>query len=927
MSGKRAFFETESNELRHRVNGFLKTLLPLTLLLGVLALSYGAFQSNNWAENQSVRERMNIDLGAIAVTQELDSVYSDLLVLARHNRFAKGVTPQLEQYLKVFSEEKALYDQIRLLSLDGNEILRVDYVGGKALIRKRSELQNKAGRYYFKEGILLQKGEVYISPLDLNMESGMIEYPHKPMIRFVTPLFDGAGKKQGLLILNYSASRLLERFRSVVVNISDHSMIVNRDGYWLSHPDSSREWGFMFGSEDRFAVENGEQSWRQVISSAEGQFDTDNGLVTFSTVWPLKSVRNRITVSPSSGSTARQDYIDGYYWKIISHLPKASFDIARNETLTQVFIVLVPIYLVSIIISWILARYKVERRRAESELRLAASVFEHMSEGILITDRKAIIRSVNPAFTRITGYQRCEAVGQTPSILQSGRHGPDFYREMWAKLSGQGSWEGELWNKRKSGEFYPERLSIVAIRQPGTEMVTAYAALLRDISVEKSLQDQLVRHAHYDNLTGLANRLLFKDRLNQAMTESQRRGDLFALMFIDLDRFKSINDTFGHDAGDEVLRQVSSRIGKAVRKSDTVARLGGDEFIVILKNVRRTDDARIVGGNLVHVIEEPVSYAGHELVVGASIGITVYPADGGNADTLLQNADIAMYQSKQDGRSSFHFFSDHMNSLVKVKLEIEHELRKAIGNGQLSLHYQPIVDIETQTVISAEALLRWTHPEMGDISPSVFIPVAEESGIIGQIGDWVFRETARQIRAWLDQGEPRIRISVNLSCRQLHLGFGSDHVADILDEYQLTGEDITFEITETTMMENSEASLAWMASFRELGSELSIDDFGTGYSSLGYLKRFPVNNVKIDRSFIQGITTDREDQTLTRAIIAMAESLGLGVIAEGVENQGQLEMLERMAGGRIKIQGFHFSKPLPADEFIEFTRSFNARVV
>lgn len=914
---------------RRKFTEFVRILFPWTLLLALLVALYATIQNESRTDSLQVREELNIGLGGRAVIQELDSVLSDLLAVSRNSWLSvsggiNGIDDHFVHTLKVFSEEKGLYDQIRVIDMNGDEIMRIDHRQGEAHVRPASELQNKADRYYFKESVTLERGEVFISPLDLNMEHGEIERPLKPMIRFVTPVFDNLGGKRGVLVLNYYATRLIERFRSAVANIADHAMIVTNEGYWIAHPDPDREWGFMLNRDERYMNDHGMDVWKRIASSETGQFYSGDGLHTYSTVWPLKTVGHGVESGGESSHIRRQNYVDGYYWKMISHVPQAALDDHRYEILGQIFIVAVPLYLLLIGICWILASQKVEQKRIQTDLRLAASVFEQVTEGVLITDDKNIIRSVNPAFTRITGYTQDEVVGCKPSILSSGKQGKTFYQEMWVQLARHGCWEGEIWNKKKSGEVYPERLSIVAINKERSSGVAAYAALFQDITEEKVLQNRLIKHAHFDNLTGLANRLLFMDRLDQAVTESSRRGDTFALMFIDLDRFKVINDTIGHDAGDEVLRQVSLRISQVVRQSDTVARLGGDEFTVILKNLVNNGDAAIVGEKIIEVVAKPVNIDGQDVFIGSSIGITVFPDDGTDVETLLRNADLAMYQSKQSGRSQYHFFSNKLNSFTRQKLEIEQELRKAIENRDLSLHYQPIIDPRHQSISSAEALLRWNHAEKGMISPDIFIPVAEETGLIEQIGEWVMYEAVRQAKEWTDLGLPKFSTSVNLSSRQLRLGFNRAFVEKVLDEHGLATEHIMFEITETAMMEDSDASLKWLDSLRELGIKISIDDFGTGYSSLGYLKRFPVDVVKIDRSFIKNITTDRDDQSLTRAIIAMADSLGLAVVAEGVENATQLDLLTDMAEFGIKIQGFHYSKPLPADEFVQFVRSFQA---
>lgn len=553
-----------------------------------------------------------------------------------------------------------------------------------------------------------------------------------------------------------------------------------------------------------------------------------------------------------------------------------------------------------------------DRKRAEEQLRMNATVFDTTSEGIIITDENNRIKSVNPAFTRITGYETEEVIGRNPSILSSGRQDSAFYRKLWNQLLNYGSWTGEIWNRRKDGSVYPEWLSLVAIKNPD-DSVKEYVAVFSDITRRKQNEEQIRRQAHFDALTGLPNRFLLFDRLDQAIISARREEWIMAMLFIDLDRFKSVNDTMGHPAGDDLLKGAAERLSRAVREADTVARFGGDEFVVLLQDLSELNAAAIVADKILHELSQPFLLNGRELFIGASIGITLYPNDGDDAATLLRNADMAMYQAKDAGRNRYQFFTPSMQEQVREQVELEHDLRFALEQNQLELHYQPILQAGNLDTSSVEALIRWKHPQRGYVSPETFIPLAEETGMIGNIGKWVIRTACLQVKSWHDAGHP-IGVSINLSGRQRELGFSHWDLASILKETRLPRSSLTLEITEGVLLDNSEEVISWLTAIRNLGVSLSIDDFGTGYSSLSYLKRFPLDTLKIDRAFIGDITEDQDNASLVDAILAMAESLKLKVVAEGVETRQQASFLaDRKCD---YFQGYFFSKPLPAPELL-----------
>jgi len=557
-----------------------------------------------------------------------------------------------------------------------------------------------------------------------------------------------------------------------------------------------------------------------------------------------------------------------------------------------------------------------ERKRNEEQLRIAATFFDTTSEAITVTDMNNRIIAVNTAFCQITGYSEEEVLGKDPGFLGSGRNSKAFYRDMWRTLEQMGRWQGEIWNRRKNGEVFPEWLSIVSIKDEEGE-TRQYMAVFSDITRRKQDEEKIWRQANYDALTGLPNRNLFKDRLDQAMHAAHREDCSLALMFIDLDRFKWVNDTLGHAAGDLLLQEAGRRIGHCVRETDTVARLGGDEFTVIIGDVQESADVDRIAEKVLRHLAEPFEVEGKEAFVSGSIGITLYPADADNMEQLLRNADAAMYSAKEAGRNVHRYFTHELNEEAKRRLRLEADLRRVLERGELAVEYQPIVDAEGEPV-GAEALLRWHHPGLGEISPDEFIPLAEEIGAIIDIEQWVIRQACHDASSLPPRNGESLFVSVNVSSMQCRSDQCQHMLGNILQESGLNPHRLKLEITERVMMENTEFVIALLGEIRTMGVRLAVDDFGTGYSSLSYLKQFPVDVLKIDRSFVSGLPRDRDDVAVVEAIVAMAHSLGMQVVAEGVETAEQLAFLRSL--GCDMLQGFYFSASLPLEQFEEYLR-------
>ena len=1154
-------FYSHDKTFMNRLSYFFRMFIPFALLLIAAAWLYGDRESANAVSQLRIRDEASVRVGAAVLSNKLESLSSDLLFLAAHSTTAAVVNrPTAENVaaladdFTVFSASKAYYDQIRWIDETGMERVRVDFRQGAPVRISNEQLQDKSKRYFFTETIKLKAGEVFVSPLDLNIEQGRIETPFKPMLRLATPVADQRGQNRGIVIVNYRGSDLLQAFVQAIGQSNAHNMLVNSDGYWLKSDSPSDEWGFMFNRPELNLAVRSPVAWRQVAHSRQGQLELDDGIWTWQAVYPLtpkriagasianvadsyfwkviqhdstavlKAIRRTIwlkvaaivslflgvyglacwkladmwclqaalkekyrTVSDfaydwetwvdpegryqyCSPSCARitghpvqafldnprllidlthpgdRPYVEAHFaghgeaeevcqlvfrivrpdgeisWlehacqpvfddrgsyrgrrasnrditerkqiearlvdsesylrTIINNEPDcikvvdaegrllqmnpAGMNIIEADSLEQVVgkpmaNIIAPEYrnaymamhtrvlagesiqmeyeIIGLkgsrryldthavpmkeaggnVVHLAVTRDISERKQAERQLRIAAIVFESQ-EGMLVADADNNILRVNKAFTDVTGYSAEEVIGKNSGILHSGSQDRNFYLAMWESIAKTGKWEGEIWNRRKNGEIYPDYLTITAVKdQNGT--VTHYVGTHTDITLRKAAAEEIERLAFYDPLTGLPNRRLLQDHLKLAQATSQRSGENGALLFIDLDNFKTLNDTLGHYMGDLLLKQVAERLNASVREGDTVARLGGDEFVVLLLNfgeqpVEAARQVELIGNKILTILNQSYKLGTHDYISTPSIGAALFCGQQHTVDALLKNADTAMYQAKSLGRNTFCFFDPEMQNAIAARFLLENELRKSLENRQFQLHYQLQVDGGNRPV-GAEALIRWLHPVRGLMFPAEFIALAEETGLIQPIGQWVIESACAQLKAW--QQSPLtsgLMLSVNVSAKQFFQADFALQVQAAIARNAIKPMLLTLELTESILIKNIEDTIATMNQLGKIGVQFSLDDFGTGYSSLQYLKKLPLNQLKIDKSFIRDIADDSGDQAIVLTIIAMAKSLNLNVIAEGVELEQQRQFL--LNHGCLNYQGYLFSQPLPIAQF------------
>lgn len=557
------------------------------------------------------------------------------------------------------------------------------------------------------------------------------------------------------------------------------------------------------------------------------------------------------------------------------------------------------------------------RKRAEDQLRIAAVAFQSR-DGMMVTDANGVILQVNDAFTAVTGYASEEVVGKTPQILRSEKHDAAFYRNMWEALAHEGCWSGDIWNRRKDGGVYPEWLSISGIKDSSGQ-ITHYLGIYSDIREPKEAERRILELAFYDPLTGLPNRRLLLDRLSHAQVHSARDHQFGALLLLDLDDFKTLNDTRGHDVGDQLLIEVARRLGDTLRETDSAARLGGDEFVILLEGLSKDQTtaatkAEAIAEKIRSAVSRPFSLNDSAHYTTPSIGVTLFQGHGDTSDTLLRQADLALYQAKDAGRNAIRFYSPRMQALVDGRAKIEAGLRKAVANEEFVLHYQPLID-RKGNLVGAEALLRWQQSDQSLIAPNIFIPVAEESGLIVPIGFWVLRSVC-DLLVTLEKNPAAqsLRLSINISARQFHHADFVDEVKFALQQSGARPERLIFELTESLLLKNIDLAIQTMKTLKEIGIGFAIDDFGVGYSSLAYLKRLPLDLIKIDQSFVRDIVDSADDRAIVQAIVSLGHSLGLLVVAEGVETEAQEAFLA--SNNCDAFQGFLFSRPVPREALL-----------
>lgn len=932
---------------------FLSLFLIAMIVVSMVAAIVVSIQVDQLKDKQQRQISYTAKLTTDMVNAALSQAIRDTKLLARNvallseqaaptaHDSATTWQPMMVQSWRDMSNATVHYDQIRWLDNTGMERIRVNYSPDGAYAVPQADLQNKADRYYFKAGMALALDKVYLSPLDLNIEHKQIETPYKPTIRIVAPVIDSNGQRHGMIVINY----LADQFLNAIENSSNEQVslwLLNEAGYWLANKDQQMKWGFMFKQHEHTLS----QQYPEIATRIQhpSQEHDDLSLLAIHKILPVEN--NRIASQNKVGSGlayAQQaaDIAHDNYWWLIAFVPEDKmFDLIVEELETST-VALIVLVLMALFSSHLFARYMtleqqqldhVKRlnqqlseenaryEQAQHELKLAASVFTHANEGIMITDANSIILDVNHECCRITGYSREELIGSNPKMLSSGKYDQSFYNKMKNDLKQKGHWYGELWNRRKTGEPFAEFLTISSV-DDDDGVIHHYVGLFTDITVEKQYQKQLERMAHYDALTDLPNRVLLIDRMQQSIVHSNRLHTEMAVIFLDLDGFKGVNDECGHEKGDEVLIEVAQTLQKYVRGTDTVSRLGGDEFVIVMSGMRDRAATFEVMDKLMLAIERDVECNGKHHLLSASLGVTFYPQPQPvSPEQLIRQADQAMYYAKQAGKNIYHVFDvtqDQEATSIHLML---HDIEHGIANDTFTIHYQPKVSLATGALLGLEALIRWNHPEKGLLYPCSFLDATAMNQVSILLSEWVIRRVLLDRKMWNDSALA-VPVSVNLGSMELQQGNFIDWLLSMIASVPNARPDwIEVELLETQALSDLEHVSRLLHQLQNLGIKVSLDDFGTGYSSLSYLKYLSLNYIKIDQSFIRQMFDDKQSISMIDGVLGIIKALNHTSIAEGIETEAHGVQLLRMGCGIG--QGYFIAKPMPATKLNNWLASW-----
>jgi diguanylate cyclase (GGDEF)-like protein/PAS domain S-box-containing protein len=900
--------------------------LPLTLLCWTLVGFYLFTQESEITDELKEDAGKHLTSVQLDILEELDGLLEDLRLIASHEDLRSYLGQESPASLRrlatswnQFSAAKRLYDQVRFIDRLGQERVRINYAGGTAVTVPDQQLQIKADRYYFKDSIGLQRGQLLVSPLDLNIEQGRIEYPLKPMLRLATPVFIN-GERQGVVVLNYLAKRLLRHLKAPHSETGGRNLWLNKEGYYLHGANADEEWGFMYPQrsgkflfQDRFPA-----VWSDMHEQGLGQYLGKQGLFTYA------GIQFPSPLTDWNGSQPQR-------WILVHHLTPDTLEQALNPVRRLSLTIGISTTLLMAALSFYLAYLTVATRnhqRIGTDLRTRLhTILTTAPDAIVSFNGAGRLESVNPAAERMFGCS-FEQMSLMPAEkllpgIQASLDTISTAQKLQENEGRPGILRRELEVRKCDGEILPVEMAVSMTRLSGENL---YTGILRDISERREAAERIRRQSYFDELTKLPNRAMLQAEMQAALDAVKRRRMFGALLFMDLDNFKTINDSLGHQAGDLLLKQVARRIQDCLRTDDLVARLGGDEFVVLLPflNTERRKAsllARDIAEKLRSALNRPIALDDHNYVVTPSIGIVLFPDTADDTDGLLKQADTAMYRAKAAGRNTIRLFQPRMQAEADALLSITKELRNAIMQEELILYFQPQVDASTGFVIGAEALVRWQHPERGLLSPGVFMDQAEQLGLSGELGDWVLQQALVQLSAMLKTPSCNQLdfLAVNISPQHFRRPDFLQKLTLLMEEQDVSPERLELEITENLLLQDIDEAAAKMSALKEMGIRFAIDDFGTGFSSLSYLRRLPLTRLKIDRSFVDGVHKDTHNASIVDTIIAMARIQRLELTAEGVETAEEQDWL--LQRGCRQIQGYLHSRPVPLGEFIDFCAS------
>ncbi|MGV8981733.1 bifunctional diguanylate cyclase/phosphodiesterase [Clostridium sp.] len=925
----------ESNsKIRYKRIKLLKQFTVIFLPLLIILVS-ALFVVNNWKNQknkQLLMEREN-NIGKINklnIQTAFNSITSDLNVIKdsatlydyANNPTGKNLIELNKMFMR-FSKTKTIYDQLRFIDIKGMEIARVNYNDGNVYIAEQKQLKNKNDMEYFKKTSNLKSQEIYISQFDLNTENGIIEKPIKPTIRFGVPIFKNNGEKIGVLIFNYLGENLLDIINENVIaiineNAEQHSdfniELINSEGDFIKSIDQEKDWNFMYYDKKLVSFKNENKDiWDTINNNEFGCVENKYNIFYYDTIYPLLNIKekNYTNFSKDSGDL---------YWKTIISYPSESFSFTeslnKNGFLGIGCIFLIIILLCSTIVTYIIFK----RQEALKRVKAAGNVFDNSKEAILITDAKTCITYVNKAFLHITGYDEAEILSLKTSAFKSGKHDNKFYKNMWQAIEIHGNWQGEIWDRKKNGKLYPKWLKILAIKGDKDEDIQ-YVGIFEDLTLMKEKEESINILKNYDGLTSLPNLSLMKALIHKKIKANSENLDYeYSLISLAITNYDSIKNGLGFEKADFLIITTLKRIKIYMKDNFIIGSPGKNEFIILLEGNKNENIILEFVSNILNEFNNPSIIDEQEIHVQLAMGVARHANYSDTVELLIENANIAKAYAAEDTESNVQFYKPEFKEKYLENIKITHLLRGALERGEIYLAYQPQVDLASEQIVGTEALIRWESPELGNISPVRFIPIAEKTGLILPIGEWVLDEALRQNKRWRDQKLKPILMSVNISPEQFKKTDVFKIIQGKLKKYGLSGESLEIEITEGLLLDNDLNSQTQLVNINNIGVRLAMDDFGTGYSSLSYLRKFKFDKIKIDREFVKDYP-ENDDGTIAKTIINLSENLKITVIAEGAETKEQIDFLRENKCDQI--QGYYYSPPVLPMEFEKLLRKGN----
>lgn len=807
-----------------------------------------------------------------------------------------------------FMQNKTYYYGMRIININGKEISRLDYNKGNIKIFKNNEFQVNNSDY-FKNTKDLPLNSIYISPFDLSKEMGYME----PTIRFCVPLFNNQKNKVGILVLDYNGDKIIELLNQFAVNNNGYSiMLLNEDGYWIRSGYKDKDWGFMYNNKKNISFKNEfPDTWNKIINENFNNIDSPNGIYYFTTINTLTESNFNINASVKP------------FWKLVIYYPKEKIIGLSNlkvSAMAKIELFTIVVLALGCFVGTTIFNF---RRNLTNRLKLAGKIFENSSEAILFTEKDTKITYINKAFMDITGYTEKEIIGKKTSYFKSGKHDKDFYKNMWNSINKYGKWQGEVWDRKKNGQLYPKLLTISSVQKEVDEKIK-YVGIFHDISNLKEKENNINKLKNYDILTEIPNIYFFKKIIKNEIESVLAPNNKFDIICINISNYDSVRDSFGLKISDFMILEVLKRIRSIISPKHIISRTERNEFMILMGHCANLDVKSVTDlvNNILTSFETPLMLDGEIIYGKISIGISMFPKDGTNEEDIIACANLAKDYAKLEETYKYQFYEKNIKEDYLVSVKIENYLRSALEKKEFELYYQPQVDLKSEKIIGAEALIRWNNSELGRMSPTQFIPIAEKTGLIIPIGKWVIEEACRQTKIWHNKGLPKITMAVNISPVQFKRCDMINVIKNTLDENILSGNYLEVEVTEGLLLHNINEMTENIEKLKKMGVRIALDDYGTGYSSLNYLKKLKFDKLKIDREFVKDYP-ENDDGNIAKTVVDLSHNLGITAIAEGVETQVQLEFMKKI--NCDEIQGYYYSKPVNSEQFEKLLNNFERK--